>query len=519
MGKKLRTRCFFDVEIGGEPAGRVTIELFDDICPKTCENFRCLCTGEMGVGKMTQKPLHYKGAPFHRIVKNFMIQGGDFSTGNGRGGESIFGGTFADENFIKKHDQPYLLSMANRGPNTNGSQFFIISKPTPHLDGVHVVFGQVISGQEVIVAIENAPTDDKNSRPLRPVVVANCGELIPEIKAKEKKRRKSVSEEEDGELMKSKKSKKKHKKHKKHKKESKAAKEEVVEEKPKSDPDEILCSVKEGEVPEIGNLNFLLRKSPEAEKQVEAKEVRTGRRRPVVSRSGRIMKGRGNMRYRTPPRSRSRSRSTTPPHWRHAQKPRNERDDRRENFDDRDRRPARENRDRRDEDRLPRRDDRGVWDRRRTFDRDENFGRRDRDPSRDDRRNRQLTEPGGQDRKRSRSRDRRERGDIRTDMDKSDKMKLHGRDVEITALPILSESLPVLSKTIRGECETSKKRKDDASPSDLRHRIPKRKSLEKDETDEMKSIRTLNSRRSVSSDSKSSSSSSSSNSSGERRHR
>lgn len=126
MGVKAqRPRCFFDIGISNVPAGRVVIELFSDVCPKTCENFRCLCTGEKGVGKTTQKPLHYKGTPFHRIVKDFMIQGGDFSEGNGRGGESIYGGFFEDESFSMKHTKEFLLSMANRGKDTNGSQFFI----------------------------------------------------------------------------------------------------------------------------------------------------------------------------------------------------------------------------------------------------------------------------------------------------------------------------------------------------------------------------------------------------------
>uniref|UniRef100_A0A673U283 Peptidyl-prolyl cis-trans isomerase n=1 Tax=Suricata suricatta TaxID=37032 RepID=A0A673U283_SURSU len=150
MGIKVQhPRCFFDIAINNQPAGRVVFELFSDVCPKTCENFHCLCTGEKGTGKSTQKPLHYKSCLFHRVVKDFMVQGGDFSEGNGRGGESIYGGFFEDESFAVKHNKEFLLSMANRGKDTNGSQFFITTKPTPHLDGQHVVFGQVISGQEV----------------------------------------------------------------------------------------------------------------------------------------------------------------------------------------------------------------------------------------------------------------------------------------------------------------------------------------------------------------------------------
>lgn len=113
--KKARSRVFFDVTIGGKPAGRITFELYDDVVPKTAENFRALCTGEKGEGKMG-KPLHFKGSIFHRVIKQFMIQGGDFTAGNGTGGESIYGAKFADENFELKHERPFLLSMANAGP-------------------------------------------------------------------------------------------------------------------------------------------------------------------------------------------------------------------------------------------------------------------------------------------------------------------------------------------------------------------------------------------------------------------
>ncbi|UXI18133.1 Plasminogen activator inhibitor 2 [Sarcoptes scabiei] len=196
--KKLRPRCFFDISIDSQNVGRIVFELFDDVCPKTCENFKALCTGERGVGMMTQKPLHYKNISFHRIVKNFIIQSGDFSQGNGKGGESIYGGTFEDESFHFKHEKPFLLSMANKGKNTNGSQFFITLAPAPHLDGVHVVFGHVISGKELVSSIADVPVD-KQSRPTISVVISNCGELVPQIKSdKEKseaaKRRESRSE-------------------------------------------------------------------------------------------------------------------------------------------------------------------------------------------------------------------------------------------------------------------------------------------------------------------------------------
>ncbi|XP_010765455.1 NK-tumor recognition protein [Notothenia coriiceps] len=135
MGVKDRPQCYFDVELNREPVGRIVFQLFSDVCPKTSKNFLCLCTGEKGTGKLTGKKLCFKGSTFHRVVKNFMVQGGDFTEGNGRGGESIYGGYFEDENFLLKHDKAYLLSMANRGKDTNGSQFFITTKMAPHLDG------------------------------------------------------------------------------------------------------------------------------------------------------------------------------------------------------------------------------------------------------------------------------------------------------------------------------------------------------------------------------------------------
>lgn len=171
-------RVFFDVTEGGEPLGRIEMELYAKVTPKTAENFRCLCTGEKGIGKTTGKPLHYKGVPFHRVIKDFMLQGGDFSNRNGTGGESIYGAKFADENFVLKHDQPYLLSMANAGPGTNGSQFFITVKATPWLDGKHVVFGRVVKGQDIVKHIEECEkAGDQGSTPVKEVLIADCGEL------------------------------------------------------------------------------------------------------------------------------------------------------------------------------------------------------------------------------------------------------------------------------------------------------------------------------------------------------
>lgn len=167
-------RVFLDVDIGGERAGRIVFELFADVTPRTAENFRALCTGEKGTGPSTGKPLHFKGCPFHRIIKKFMIQGGDFSNQNGTGGESIYGDKFEDENFHYKHDKVGLLSMANAGPNTNGSQFFITTVPTPHLDGKHVVFGQVLKGMGVVKMLEAIETNE--DAPVKPCIIADCGE-------------------------------------------------------------------------------------------------------------------------------------------------------------------------------------------------------------------------------------------------------------------------------------------------------------------------------------------------------
>ena len=167
-------RVFFDITIGDKPAGRITFELFADVVPKTAENFRALCTGEKGVGKQG-KPLHYKGSRFHRIIQQFMCQGGDFTRGNGTGGESIYGEKFADENFTHKHTEPGLLSMANAGPGTNGSQFFITTVATPWLDGKHVVFGKVTDGMDIVKKMEEQGT--RNGSPRSKVVISDAGQL------------------------------------------------------------------------------------------------------------------------------------------------------------------------------------------------------------------------------------------------------------------------------------------------------------------------------------------------------
>ena len=162
-----RPRTFFDVVADGNPLGRIVMELRSDIVPKTAENFRALCTGEKGFG--------YRGSSFHRVIQNFMCQGGDFTNHNGTGGKSIYGNKFEDENFSLKHTGPGILSMANSGPNTNGSQFFLTTTATHWLDDKHVVFGSVVEGLDVLRKIESygSQTGETSAK----IIIQNCGQL------------------------------------------------------------------------------------------------------------------------------------------------------------------------------------------------------------------------------------------------------------------------------------------------------------------------------------------------------
>ena len=167
-------RVFFDISIEEQYVGRVVMELFRSVVPKTVENFRALCTHLYGFG--------YRYSYFHRIIPGFMIQGGDFEKSDGTGGSSIYGDYFEDEAFAYRHDRPGLLSMANSGKDTNGSQFFVTTVPAPHLDGKHVVFGRVLAGMDVVALIEECGTEDGQVSQM--VRIDNCGEIVTLIKKK-----------------------------------------------------------------------------------------------------------------------------------------------------------------------------------------------------------------------------------------------------------------------------------------------------------------------------------------------
>ncbi|KEP49384.1 peptidyl-prolyl cis-trans isomerase, cyclophilin-type protein [Rhizoctonia solani 123E] len=171
--------CFFDITIDGESAGRIEFKLYDDIVPETAKNFRLLCIGKRGNKDGKEEVISgYSGSSFHRIIPQFMCQGGDFTKGNGTGGKSIWAeddsdGKFSDENFQTKHTKPGLLSMANAGPNTNGSQFFITTVVTSWLDGKHVVFGEIVTGLDIVKKME--AVGSASGKPSKPVKIAACG--------------------------------------------------------------------------------------------------------------------------------------------------------------------------------------------------------------------------------------------------------------------------------------------------------------------------------------------------------
>ncbi|MBC3840078.1 peptidylprolyl isomerase [Streptacidiphilus sp. 4-A2] len=165
----MTTKVYFDITIDDAPAGRITFNLFDETVPKTAENFRALATGEQGFG--------YAGSSFHRVIPEFMLQGGDFTRGNGTGGKSIYGEKFADENFILKHDRPGLLSMANAGPNSNGSQFFVTTVVTSWLDGKHVVFGEVADEDGLALVRKIEALGSRSGATKSKITIAASGQL------------------------------------------------------------------------------------------------------------------------------------------------------------------------------------------------------------------------------------------------------------------------------------------------------------------------------------------------------
>ncbi|KAJ3187738.1 peptidyl-prolyl cis-trans isomerase cpr6 [Gaertneriomyces sp. JEL0708] len=384
-------RCFFDIEIAGENAGRVVFELFASTVPKTAENFRALCTGERGRSTKSDVLFWYKGSTFHRIIPEFMIQGGDFTKHDGTGGESIYGSVFADESFERKHDTDFLLSMANKGPNTNGSQFFITTAPAPHLDGKHVVFGRVVSGQDVVKKIEELPTDRKD-RPHDRVVVANCGELERVVvkkktaaaaTAKESSKKKrpsspspssasSASEsesEEDRRQRKKKRSKKEKKKRRSRSTSSEREAEPAVEEQ----EEEVVGIAPPEEF--NGPRNFLDRGGQSGRRPTET--ISRAPAAPRTDKDGRVVKGRGMLRYGFDRESRYNREDN------HERGPSRRYSDHRtsENGRDRDRRDEYRDYDRPDRfDRHSRyspyeRRDSGRYERRRSGERDEDNGR------------------------------------------------------------------------------------------------------------------------------------------------
>ncbi|KAJ7178729.1 cyclophilin-like domain-containing protein [Mycena crocata] len=299
-----RPRVFLDFSIGNEPSGRsaldrVIFELFSDEVPKTCENFRALCTGEKGVSS-AGIPLYYKNSISHRIIQDFMIQAGDFTKRNGQGGESIYGPTpFADEDTSRPLDAKGLLCMANKGPNTNGSQFFITLRECPHLNGKHVVFGKVIRGyDEVVSKLADVPVDEK-SRPLKTVLITSCGELELRKAAKPPKRASPVSdaEEEDRRHRRSKRSASADSDRPRHRrKKSKRTKHEELVAEPSS-----AVPTEETEEEYDARLEREENERIEAQRKRDLERIREKYEREVQTNNGGVrLKGRGRMMYVDP---------------------------------------------------------------------------------------------------------------------------------------------------------------------------------------------------------------------------
>ncbi|KAJ7650599.1 cyclophilin-like domain-containing protein [Roridomyces roridus] len=289
----MRPRVFLDLQHGEQPLGRVIFELFNDEVPRTCENFRALCTGEKGLST-TGIPLYYKGCTSHRIIKDFMIQAGDFTKRNGQGGESVYGATpFADEDLSRPVDAEGLLCMANKGPNTNGSQFFITLRECPHLNGKHVVFGRVIRGyDEVVLKLGDVPVDEK-SRPLSPVIISNCGEL--ELRQAAKPARPVSPEEEEPRRRSKRSASPDSDEPRRHRKKSKRKKEKDVAE-------EVTPAAPVGETEEEYDARLEREENEriEAAKKKELARIKEKYEKDIETNGGVRLKGRGRMMYVDP---------------------------------------------------------------------------------------------------------------------------------------------------------------------------------------------------------------------------
>lgn len=319
MAAVRRPRVFMDITIDGVSAGRIIFQLYVDIVPKTSENFRALCTGERGKSPSGHS-LHYKNSIFHRVIPEFMIQGGDFTKRNGTGGESIYGAPFPDEDLSLAVDAPGLLVMANRGAHTNSSQFFVTLAPAEHLTGKHVVFGKVVRGMEVVKAIEAVPTDAKDI-PLKRVEVVNCGELEfrgppggaqPQAQSTPVKRERSASisssessQSSDEERRERKRRKKEEKREaKRRRKEEKRRDKEARKAKEVEKSDHVVNETEE---------EYDARLLREEEERLAAARAEKERREREEAKMGRIdertgirYKGRGQMRYADPEKYRMR---------------------------------------------------------------------------------------------------------------------------------------------------------------------------------------------------------------------